>query len=68
MSSVTVKIPAQLRAATGGEEVDTPAGVWVHDLRTTSRYTDVWPWLLVLALLLGFRVWKSRQRASATGQ
>ena len=25
---------------------------WVHDLRTTSRFTDLWPWLLVLALLL----------------
>ena len=24
----------------------------MHDLRTTSRYTDMWPWLLVLALLL----------------
>jgi hypothetical protein len=24
----------------------------VHDLQTTSRYTDLWPWLLVLALLL----------------
>ena len=43
---------AAIRAATGGEEVATPAAVWVHDLRTTSRYTDMWPWLLVLALLL----------------
>ena len=41
-----------IRAATGGEKVDEPAAVWVHDLRTTSRYTDLWPWLLVLALLL----------------
>jgi hypothetical protein len=43
---------AAIRSATGGDEVDAPAGVWVHDLRTTSRFTDVWPWLLVLALLL----------------
>ena len=43
---------AAIRAATGGEQAALPAGVWVHDLQTTSRYTDVWPWLLVLALLL----------------
>ncbi len=43
---------AAIRAATGGERVELPAGVWVHDLQTTSRYTDMWPWLLVLALLL----------------
>ena len=43
---------AAIRAATGGEQVELPAGVWVHDLQTTSRYTDMWPWLLVLALLL----------------
>ena len=43
---------AAIRSATGGERVDLPAGVWVHDLQTTSRYTDLWPWLLVLALLL----------------
>ena len=43
---------AAIRSATGGERVDLPAGVWVHDLQTTSRYTDMWPWLLVLALLL----------------
>ncbi len=41
-----------IRAATGGSEVDLPAGVWIHDLQSTSRYTDLWPWLLVLALLL----------------
>ena len=41
-----------IRAATGGKEADTPAEVWVHDLRATSRYTDLWPLLLVLALLL----------------
>ncbi len=43
---------AAIRNATGGRTVDTPAAVWVHDLRTTSRFTDLWPWLLVLALLL----------------
>jgi uncharacterized membrane protein/Mg-chelatase subunit ChlD len=43
---------AAIRAATGGDQVALPAGVWVHDLQTTSRYTDMWPWLLVLALLL----------------
>ncbi len=41
-----------IRSATGGEEVATPAAVWTHDLRTTGHYTDIWPWLLVLALLL----------------
>ena len=43
---------AAIRAATGGREVETPAAAWVHDLQTTSRFTDLWPWLLVLALLL----------------
>ncbi len=41
-----------LRTATGGAEVVTPLDPWVHDLRTTSRSTDLWPLLLVLALLL----------------
>ena len=43
---------AAIRGATGGRAVETPAEVWVHDLQTTSRFTDLWPWLLVLALLL----------------
>ena len=43
---------AVLRAATGGKVVDTPAAPWVHDLATTSTYTDLWPLLLILALLL----------------
>jgi uncharacterized membrane protein len=43
---------AAIRGATGGEELVTPAAAWVHDLQTTSRFTDTWPWLLVLALLL----------------
>ncbi len=43
---------AAIREATGGAEVATPDATWVHDLRSTNRYTDTWPWLLVLALLL----------------
>ena len=41
-----------LRNATGGAEIETPVDPWVHDLRTTSRSTDLWPLLLVIALLL----------------
>jgi Ca-activated chloride channel family protein len=41
-----------LRTATDGAEVVTPTDPWLHDLRTTSRSTDLWPLLLVLALLL----------------
>ena len=52
---------AAIRAATGGREVETPAEAWVHDLQTTSRFTDLWPWLLVLALLL----WPAGHRAAA---
>ncbi len=43
---------AALRTVTGGAEIVTPLDPWRHDLRTTSRSTDLWPWLLVLALLL----------------
>jgi uncharacterized membrane protein/Mg-chelatase subunit ChlD len=43
---------AAIRSATGGSALATPAEAWVHDLRSTSRFTDLWPWLLVLALLL----------------
>ena len=43
---------AAIRNATGGEALDAPAEAWVHDLQATSRYTDLWPLLLVLALLL----------------
>jgi hypothetical protein len=43
---------AAIRSATGGTVPATPEAVWVHDLQTTNRYTDTWPWLLVLALLL----------------
>ena len=41
-----------LRTATGGSEIETPLDPWIHDLRTTSRSTDLWPLLLVLALVL----------------
>ncbi|NJD30219.1 MAG: VWA domain-containing protein, partial [Chloroflexi bacterium] len=41
-----------LRSATGGREIVTAADPWLHDLRTTSSFTELWPWLLVLALLL----------------
>jgi hypothetical protein len=43
---------AAIRNATGGEEVDLALDVWLHDLATTSQYTELWPLLLVLALLL----------------
>jgi hypothetical protein len=41
-----------LRTATGGSVVETPLDPWRHDLVMTSRSTDLWPLLLVLALLL----------------
>ena len=43
---------AVLRSATGGAVVTTPAEPWIHNLATTSTYTDLWPLLLILALLL----------------
>jgi hypothetical protein len=43
---------AVLRSATGGGIIATPADPWIHDLATTSSYTDLWPFLLILALLL----------------
>ena len=43
---------AAIRGATGGSAVASPADVWVHDLRSTSEYTDLLPWLLALAVLL----------------
>ncbi len=41
-----------LRSVTGGGVVTTAKDPWVHDLTATSQYTDLWPWLLLLALLL----------------
>ena len=43
---------AAMRNATGGRALEAPAEAWVHDLQATSRFTELWPWLLVLALLL----------------
>jgi len=43
---------AALRTATGGRSLNDPAEVWRHDLASTGAFTDLWPWLLVLALLL----------------
>ena len=43
---------AAMRAATGGNVVATAEDAWVHDLGTTLRATELWPWLLLLALLL----------------
>jgi hypothetical protein len=41
-----------LRAATGGSELATPADAWIHDLRTTTSLTALWPIMLIAALLL----------------
>jgi uncharacterized membrane protein/Mg-chelatase subunit ChlD len=43
---------ASLRAATGGTVVTTALDPWAHDLTATDRFTELWPLLLVLALLL----------------
>jgi uncharacterized membrane protein len=43
---------ASLRAATGGAVAATALDPWAHDLTATDRYTELWPLLLVLALLL----------------
>ena len=43
---------AAIRNATGGRAVTTAAQAWTHDLGTTTRATDLWPLLLLLALLL----------------
>ncbi|HWP61888.1 MAG TPA: glutamine amidotransferase, partial [Candidatus Binatia bacterium] len=43
---------AALRSATGGRPIAEPAEIWRHDLATTSALTELWPYLLVLALLL----------------
>jgi hypothetical protein len=43
---------AALRDATGGRPIAAAADVWLHDLGTTAGETPLWPWLLVLALLL----------------
>jgi uncharacterized membrane protein/Mg-chelatase subunit ChlD len=43
---------AAVRAATGGSVVEAPLDPWIHDLDLTSSFTDLWPLLLVIALLL----------------
>ena len=43
---------AALRAAGGGTAITSPLQPWRHDLTTTDRFTELWPLLLVLALLL----------------
>jgi hypothetical protein len=43
---------ASLRSATGGRQIETPVEPWTHDLATTDTFQDLWPLLLVLALLL----------------
>jgi Ca-activated chloride channel family protein len=43
---------AALRSATGGREIALATDPWIHDLRLTSSFTELWPWLLILALLL----------------
>jgi hypothetical protein len=43
---------ATLRAATGGRAIASAAEPWTHDLETTASFTELWPWLLILALLL----------------
>jgi hypothetical protein len=49
---VNLPFLAALRGATGGREITLPTDPWRHDLRLTSSFTELWPWLLVLALLL----------------
>ena len=43
---------AALRGATGGREIELATDPWLHDLKLTSSFTELWPWLLILALLL----------------
>ncbi len=41
-----------IRAATGGRVAAQPADAWVHDLQATGHHAELWPLLLILALLL----------------
>jgi uncharacterized membrane protein len=43
---------AALRGASGGSPIETALDPWRHDLTATDRFTDLWPVLLVMALLL----------------
>jgi hypothetical protein len=46
------RLLAALRTATGGRELRAPAEAWRHDLKASSAATDLWPLLLLVALLL----------------
>jgi uncharacterized membrane protein len=46
------RLLGSLRAATGGRELTTGAEAWTHDLRATDAARDLWPVLLLVALLL----------------
>ncbi|MFH0751560.1 MAG: VWA domain-containing protein [Chloroflexota bacterium] len=43
---------AAIRDATDGRPIAAAEEVWLHDLGTSAGETPLWPWLLVLALLL----------------
>ncbi|HVM30681.1 MAG TPA: VWA domain-containing protein [Candidatus Limnocylindrales bacterium] len=43
---------AALRGATGGRELETGRDAWRHDLGTTTAAIDLWPLLILLAMLL----------------
>jgi hypothetical protein len=43
---------ATLRAATNGRSIETAEQPWTHDLTANASSTDLWPTLLLLALLL----------------
>ena len=51
-SARTCRSSPRCDRATGGREIELPTDPWRHDLQTTSSFTELWPWLLVLALLL----------------
>jgi hypothetical protein len=46
------RLLAALRGATGGKDLAEGKEVWIHDLGTTTASIDLWPILLLLALLL----------------
>jgi uncharacterized membrane protein len=46
------RLLSALRGATGGRSLATGLDAWRHDLAATTAATDLWPWLLLLALLL----------------
>jgi uncharacterized membrane protein len=56
-----------LRTATGGRALAVPADAWRHDLRATTGGIDLWPLLLLLALLL-WPLDVAVRRVSVTGR